>query len=94
MSVRDRIKTLEGLLARSHADGAEARRQMFIDQLPELTDRELDRLETITLRVIEIDGDDGFMLAPTDCLHLRDFIAYVDRDEAGYLAQFIGERDV
>lgn len=88
MSIRNRIEVIEAAILQATGDDVEARRQMFLGQLPELTDAELDRLEAITERVIEIGGDDGFMLAPADCTHLRDFIAHVDADEAAYLAEY------
>lgn len=60
---------------------------MFAKQLPDLTDDELERLENIVTRMNAYDGDKaGLVPLPADCAHLRDFIAFVERDVAAFFS--------
>lgn len=82
--IRNRIEAIEGALGRFDTENSHARAERFGSQLIDLTDSELDRLEAITSRVIDIGSPDGCMFAPVECEHLRDVIAFVDADEERY----------
>ena len=85
--IRSRIEKIEQALGSAADRDAEAINARFIAQLDEITDAELDRLEAIMLRIIEITEDKDECLAiPAGCEHLRDLIAFVDANEEEYFA--------
>lgn len=86
-TLRTRLERMEQALGRPDAQSERERSETLVRQLNELSDTELNRLEVIVARVAAIAGDteDGIPI-PTECGHLRDFIAFVDRDEDAYFA--------
>lgn len=86
-TVRSRIEKIEEALGRVDAESEHMRAEVVAQQLSDLADAELDRLEQIIMRVDEsTEGGELRLPLPDACEHLRDFIAHVDRDEVAYFA--------
>lgn len=85
MSIRARLSRVEGALSgRRQSTEADAH-AILVAQLDGLTDEELDRLEAIHLRSVELAGCSP--LIPEECgLDLRAFIAFVDKRPDEYYA--------
>lgn len=86
-ALRSRIARIEAVIDGGSNGIDRERQEAFQAQLVDLTDDELERLENIVIRMNVIDGDKvGYTRVPATCEHLRDFIAFVEKDEKAYFS--------
>lgn len=90
-ALRSRIARIEAALEGGSNVVDRERQDAFQAQLVDLSDDELERLENIVTRMNVIDEDkNGLIRLPDGCDHLRDFIAFVEKDASAYFNS-IGE---
>ena len=86
-ALRSRIARIEAAIDSGFSVVDRERQETFQAQLVDLTDEELERLENIVVRMNVLEEDrTGFIRLPEGCEHLRDFIAFVEKDEAAYFS--------